>query len=82
MNIPKNILLKKWLEIYLESRNIDDQYKKAKLNILSWNFWWTNRWPKQPPAKWIWYFRINKQYRAIWERQSDEFIVMKIDNHQ
>ena len=26
--------------IFLEKRNLVNQYKKAKSNILMWNFWW------------------------------------------
>ena len=82
MKIPKNIIELKNIYNNLSDRWLIKQYQKSKSNILLGNFAWTNRWPKQPPSKWIWYFRINRQFRAIWYREWDDFIVTYIDNHQ
>lgn len=68
---------------YLDKRNLLKQYKKSKENILNWLYSWNKLWYKEPKKDWIIYFRINKQFRALW-RLSDWniLIVFDIDNHQ
>ncbi len=82
MKIPDNIIELKHIYSNLSDRWILEQYKKSKSNILLGNFSGNNWWPKQPISKWIWYFRINRQFRAIWYRENKNFIVTYIDNHQ
>lgn len=78
-----NILEDEWIFEFLEKRKLLEQYKKAKINILSQIN--SNNYFKERKPKWsnIWYFRINKQFRAIWTIDRDnDLIVYKIDNHQ
>jgi hypothetical protein len=77
-----NILEKKWVNEYLIARWIYKQYIKAKENLLSWNFAKYNFKEKLPKWSEIYYFRINKQFRALWFIEDDCFYVVKIDNHQ
>lgn len=81
--IINNILEDEGILKYLEKRNLLEQYKKSKINVLkninSWNYF------KERKPKWsnIWYFRINKQFRAIWTIDKDwDLLIYKIDNHQ
>lgn len=78
-----NILEDIWIFEFLEKRNLLNQYKKAKESILkkvnSKNYF------KERKPKWsnIWYFRINKQFRAFWTIDKEwDLIIFKIDNHQ
>jgi plasmid maintenance system killer protein len=65
---------------YLIKRRLLIQYKKVKNKIISWN----NRDLKLREHKKnkIYYFRINKQFRALWRINNGYLIVYKIDNHQ
>jgi len=67
---------------YLEKRNILNQYKKSKANILSGNYAWNKIWYKEPKKDEIIYFRINKQFRALCRLDWNSLIVFDIDNHQ
>jgi plasmid maintenance system killer protein len=68
---------------YLLQHQILTQYQKSKNNILlghhTGNFFVERR----PKGSGIWYFRINKKYRA-WGRIADNdiLIVEYIDDHQ
>lgn len=73
---------KLWIEEYLKDRFIYEQYIKAKLNILSWNYAKHNFKEKNPKWSLVYYFRINKQYRAIWFIENSILRIIKIDNHQ
>ena len=78
-----NIFEDEWILEYLVKRNLLKQYKKAKINILNWLN--TRNYFKQrnPKGSNIWYFRINKQFRAYWSFDwENNLIVFKIDNHQ
>lgn len=78
-----NILEDEWIFEFLEKRTLVNQYKKAKDNVFK-NINSKNYFKERKP-KWsnIWYFRINKQFRAIWTIDNDwDLIVYKIDNHQ
>jgi plasmid maintenance system killer protein len=78
----KQVLERKEILPYLKSRNILKQYQKAKNYLLSQKFRNVNFKKRQPKADSVWYFRINKQYRAIGYFDDDNFIVVEIDNHQ
>jgi len=79
----KNIIEDEWIFEYLLSRNLIKQYKKAKINLKNSNN--AKTYFKERMPKWsnIWYFRINKQFRAFWSFDEDkELRIFKIDNHQ
>lgn len=65
---------------YLLKRNIIIQYKKAKQLILEWHN--VSLRIREPKKDKIYYFRINKQYRAFCKIKDWFLIVFKIDNHQ
>lgn len=78
-----NIFERDWIKEYLLKRNLLVQYKKAKSNII--NKINSRNYFRERNPKWsnIWYFRLNKQYRAIWTIDKDnDLIIYKIDNHQ
>jgi hypothetical protein len=78
----KQILEKDYILEFLEKRNIFEQYKKSKVNILNWNYTWNKIWYKEPKKDQIIYFRINKQFRALCRLDWNTLIVFNIDNHQ
>jgi len=67
---------------FLQKRNLVEQYKKAKSNILIWNFWWNKIDYRKPKKDNIIYFRINKQFRAYWHIEWNKLVVFAINNHQ
>lgn len=68
---------------YLKARSLIGQYKKAKQYLLAWNKKSVDFKERNPKGKWIYYFRINKQFRAIATMNTDGYLlVSKIDNHQ
>lgn len=68
---------------FLEKRNLLNQYKKSKQNIIKWNHSWNKLLYRKPKKDWIIYFRINKQFRALWRFiNKEELIIFDIDNHQ
>ena len=82
MNSIEKILISPKLIEYLQSRQLEKQYKKAKNYILSWVGKNVNLKLREPKAEKIWYFRINKQYRAVWRLQWSVLRIYAIDNHQ
>ena len=79
----QKILERKDIFRFLEKRKLLNQYKKAKQYLLSGNFLKVKFKLKQPRKHGIWYFRINKQFRALsYFDQEGDLIVFKIDNHQ
>ena len=76
------ILETKDIEKYLLKRNLIDQYKKVKTFILSGKTSQVNLKKRNPKGSGLWYFRINKQFRAIGYFDKQDFIVFEIDNHQ
>lgn len=67
---------------YIAQRNLLSQYKKAKAYILSGNFTAVHFKKKEPKSLNIWYFRINKQFRAIGYLKDTTLFIIEIDNHQ
>ena len=67
---------------YLESRQIITQYKKAKELLLSGNLESVQFKKRHPYKSEKYYFRINKQYRAIGYFDGDVFVVFEVDDHQ
>ena len=77
------ILEEEYIFYFLVKRNLLNQYKKSKKNILSWNYTWNKIWYRQPKENWIIYFRINKQFRALARfLDKNTLVVFDIDNHQ
>lgn len=67
---------------YLKSRKLEKQYLKAKSLILSGHFSNVDLKIREPKKDRIWYFRINRQFRALCELEGDILYVLAIDNHQ
>ena len=67
---------------YLNTHFLLKQYKKAKNNILFYNDTKAFLKERKPKWSWIWYFRINRKYRALWYIENNELRIYKIDNHQ
>ena len=67
---------------YLLSRQILNQYKKAKTLLLNWELESVSFKKRQPYKSQKFYFRINKKYRAFCYFEKDELIVFEINDHQ
>lgn len=67
---------------YLLDRNLLKQYQKSKKYLLLWNLEQINFKLRQPKQDKIYYFKINKQFRALCYVEWDVVKVFKIDNHQ
>ena len=67
---------------FIESRNLVNQYKKAKKYILSWFFRQVDLKLREPKKEKNYYFRINKQYRAICKLEWNILKIFDIDDHQ
>lgn len=67
---------------YLESRNLIKAYQKVKKFLLSGNYLQVNFKIRQPKVAKIYYFRINKKYRALAIIKNKSLIVFEIDDHQ
>lgn len=52
---------------YLKKRRLEKQYLKAKNLILAGRFSNVDLKIREPKKERIWYFRINKQFRALCE---------------
>lgn len=57
------------------------QYLKAENAILNNKFKQVDFKIRQPKSEGIYYFRINKQYRAIWRLEDNIFYVTSISDH-
>lgn len=67
---------------YLQKRNLTDQYKKAKNFLLSGKAHLVQFKLRRPVKDKIYYFRINKQYRAFCYFENSEVKVFTISDHQ
>jgi plasmid maintenance system killer protein len=68
---------------FLIKRRLLKQYLKSITLLKKWFYWKMDFKERQPKWIWVYSFRINKQFRAIWYFDSEkDFIVVKIDNHQ
>lgn len=77
----ENIIINKKSIDFLESRWLETQYKKAKEWILQWNFKQVDFKLRNPKKEKVYYFRINKQYRA-WGRFEENILkIFHIDDH-
>ncbi|HCC84035.1 TPA: hypothetical protein DEP96_04265 [Candidatus Uhrbacteria bacterium] len=76
------VIEKKHILPYLEARGLKDQYIKAKNYLLAGDTKSVFFKELEPQHSNTWYFRINKQFRAICFFDGNDLIVAKIDNHQ
>jgi plasmid maintenance system killer protein len=67
---------------YLRKRGIQKQYVSAKNKIETGMTLGPKLKKRRPYSKNMWYFRINRQYRALCVRQDDVLYVYEIDDHQ
>lgn len=67
---------------YLVKRQLEKQYQKAKIFIIAWHFSNVDLKIREPKEDRIWYFHINKQYRALCKLDGEILYVLAIDNHQ
>ncbi|EKD65867.1 MAG: hypothetical protein ACD_49C00078G0006 [uncultured bacterium (gcode 4)] len=73
------------IEIYIKSRNLLSQYKKAKSKILSWDLKSVLFKKREPKTLNVYQFRINDKYRAFWffdKNNSKIFKIIEISDHQ
>lgn len=73
MKISK-IVEKETAILYMRERNLLKQYKKSKQYLLSGFFNLVNFKKRKPIKDQIWYFRINKQFRALCHFRDDILI--------
>ena len=79
----QRILERKEIFKYLQKRGLLKQYKKAKQFLLQGNTLQVKFKERNPKGSGIWYFRINKQYRALGVFDEDgDLIIFEIDDHQ
>ena len=79
----KQILEEKEVYDYLKSRNLIGQYKKVKMYLLQGYTWKVNFKKRKPKGSGIYYFRINKKFRALgYFRDENIFVMVEIDDHQ
>ncbi|MFK7779593.1 MAG: hypothetical protein QM490_00385 [Candidatus Gracilibacteria bacterium] len=78
----KKVLETQKVENNLKKYNILKQYLKAKNYILDGNTYIVDLKIRKPKISKIYYFRINKQYRAWGILQNEVLKIYKIDNHQ
>lgn len=77
------IFEKKSVYPYLLKRGLLDQYKKAKRYLLDGRLLSVRFKERNPKGSGIYYFRINKQFRALAVFNKDgDLVVFEIDNHQ
>ncbi len=68
---------------YLEARDLVKQYQKAKELLLVGDTLRVRFREREPQHSGAWYFRINKQFRAVgFFRDTGRLVIYDIDNHQ
>lgn len=78
----KRILIQPNALAYLKKRNLSKQYKKAKRLIIQGHTSQARFKKRKPYSDNLYYFRINKQYRAIGGFIDQEtLLVTHIDDH-
>ncbi len=78
----KQVLISDDLIDFFEKRNLEKQYKKSKSYLLEWHYKQIRFKLRQPKKDWIYYFRINKQFRALCKLEWEILKIFDIDNHQ
>jgi hypothetical protein len=83
MSKVQQIFEQKEILLYLEVRGLLKQYIKAKRYLLQGNVLQVRFKERNPKGSGIWYFRINRQFRALGVfDKTGNLIIFKIDNHQ
>ncbi len=67
---------------YLKKHTILAQYKKVKAHILAGHYTGAQLRKRRPKTDDIWYFRINKKFRALAYLDGVTLKVFSIDDHQ
>jgi hypothetical protein len=67
---------------YLEKRDLLPQYVKAKRKLQKGDTSGVQLRKRQPKSSDVWYFRINRQYRAFCFRDGDTLVVFEVNDHQ
>lgn len=79
----QRILEKKEILPYLNSRKLRKQYKKAKRYLLMGKALQVKFKQRNPKGSGVWYFRINRRYRALGVFDNDgNLIIFKVVDHQ
>jgi len=78
----KKVIISNKCISFLESRGLSKQYKKAKLYLLNGYYTKIHFSLRQPKSEQIYYFRINKQYRAWGFLDQETLKIFRIDDHQ
>ena len=78
----QQILETKEVVKYLQARDLVDRYKKVKNHILAGHVSGAQLRKRKPSTDDIWYFRINKKYRAFAYLYNITLKVFHIDDHQ
>ena len=81
MRIDEVAISKKCIS-YLKKRKLFQQYKKQETFILEWAFSKVQLGLRSPKSLGIYYFRINKQYRAFATKEWNRLVVFKIYDHK
>ena len=66
----------------VQKRGLEKQLGKAIKYILIWDLKTPSLKIRQPKSDGIFYFRINKQFRAICEIEKETLTILSISNHQ
>ena len=67
---------------YIIERGLLGQYKNAKMKILNGKWSGVFLKKREPKKDDIWYFRINKQFRALCTVEGTHLMVIEINNQQ
>jgi len=78
----KDIVLSPDAFNYLAKRKLIKQFNKAARYIIEWDAKSAQLKKMKPNSSGIFYFRINRQYRAICKIEENILFVYYIDNHQ
>ncbi len=81
MNILKINIDEKLLS-FLEKRNLKKQFDKNLKYILSWDYERADFKIRKPKNKRMYYFRVNKQFRAFCLIKDETLEIIDINNHQ
>jgi hypothetical protein len=67
---------------YLVKRGLENQYRKARAFIVAGHFQNVDLKIREPKEDRVWYFPINRQFRALCELEGETLYVFTIDSHQ
>lgn len=81
MIVIKEVLIDKALIIYLKDRKLLSQYKKAERFLTAWQLQNIDFKLREPKEKGVWYFRINKQYRAFAFLEDERLYIYEVNDH-